>query len=330
MNKVQKYYLATKGLLRVKTYFLLVLFCVVGYSFAVYQAPPGVVVSANIKLAVALVIIAGWYINATALNDFADYEIDKINIKKNNERPLLSKMLSRNEMIYIAFAAGMLAILLSSVLGLKAVWLTIIFIVLNAAYSLKPIAISHRGVLAIILLPLGYVLFPFVLGFWAAGYTVTLLGIGLIAGFHLQFLSRIVLKDFRDVKGDKKFGKKTFLLVFGKGVVCLTAQTALIIGFMLLVIVFYNQLKYSFAGLALLAGYAFQMLHLLSRQQSWQTQKAFISSYGRAQTGMLTIVGMTFFMLSLSMQLWQVILLCTLTGLVFLVSAQRTLELSIK
>jgi 4-hydroxybenzoate polyprenyltransferase len=51
-----------------------------------------------------------------------------------------------------------------------------------------------------------------------------------MAGFYLLFLSRIILKDFRDRAGDRKFGKLTFLLRYGKKAVLAVSVTALGLG----------------------------------------------------------------------------------------------------
>jgi 4-hydroxybenzoate polyprenyltransferase len=42
-------------------------------------------------------------------------------------------------------------------------------------------------------------------------------------GLYLGFIARILLKDFRDVKGDKAFGKVTFRLRYGPVVTCITS-----------------------------------------------------------------------------------------------------------
>src|SRR6185295_8036287 len=77
----------------------------------------------------------------------------------------------------------------------------------TAAYSLRPVRISERGVLAPMLLPLAYVAVPYLLGIFAVRASVTPVDLLLLAGLYAGFVGRIVLKDFRDVRGDALFGK---------------------------------------------------------------------------------------------------------------------------
>ena len=50
------------------------------------------------------------------------------------------------------------------------------------------------------------------------------------------FMARIVLKDFRDLPGDRMFGRRTFLIRRGKRVTCLVSAAALVLGTFLLVL----------------------------------------------------------------------------------------------
>ena len=42
----------------------------------------------------------------------------------------------------------------------------------------------------------------------------------LLAGLYVGFIGRILLKDFRDVRGDALFGKRTFLVRHGRRTTC--------------------------------------------------------------------------------------------------------------
>jgi hypothetical protein len=57
----------------------------------------------------------------------------------------------------------------------------------------------------------------------------------LAGGLCALFMSRIMLKDFRDRAGDAAYGKPTFLLRFGKGVTCAASAAALAVGAMLVI-----------------------------------------------------------------------------------------------
>ena len=52
----------------------------------------------------------------------------------------------------------------------------------------------------------------------------------LLAGLYAGFIGRIVLKDFRDVRGDALFGKRTFLVRHGRRATCRLSATFLVVG----------------------------------------------------------------------------------------------------
>jgi 4-hydroxybenzoate polyprenyltransferase len=52
----------------------------------------------------------------------------------------------------------------------------------------------------------------------------------ILIALYISFIGRIILKDFRDVKGDAKFGKRTFILRHGRGATCLASALGLTIG----------------------------------------------------------------------------------------------------
>lgn len=61
----------------------------------------------------------------------------------------------------------------------------------------------------------------YLLGIFAARGSVGRTDLLLLAGLYAGFIGRIVLKDFRDVRGDALFGKRTFLVrhvaILGRG-----------------------------------------------------------------------------------------------------------------
>ena len=65
------------------------------------------------------------------------------------------------------------------------------------------------------LLPLGYVAIPYLVGVLTVQPSVDGRQLALLGGLYVAFIGRIMLKDFRDVRGDELFGKRTFLLRHG-------------------------------------------------------------------------------------------------------------------
>jgi 4-hydroxybenzoate polyprenyltransferase len=103
-------------------------------------------------------------------------------------------------------------------------------IAIDAAYSVRPLVWSRRTYAAPLVLPLVYAALPFVMGVSAAGRLPDAADGVMVAGFYLLFLSRIILKDFRDRAGDRAFGKVTFLLKHGKRAVVVMSRAALLAG----------------------------------------------------------------------------------------------------
>jgi 4-hydroxybenzoate polyprenyltransferase len=97
---------------------------------------------------------------------------------------------------------------------------TVLGLALSANYSLRPVRVAARGVFAPLVLPACYVAVPYLIGVYAARGSLRRGDILLLAGLYVGFIGRILLKDFRDVRGDEMFGKRTFLVRHGRGWTC--------------------------------------------------------------------------------------------------------------
>jgi 4-hydroxybenzoate polyprenyltransferase len=173
-----------------------------------------------VALAKALTIVAAFLLFSVACNDLADEEIDRVNLP--GKRPLAAGMLSRREFAVIGACAGVVALAASVLLGWPAVLVTASGLGVSTGYSLRPVRLADRGAVASLVLPACYVAVPYLLGILAgarhdAGHPRPLL---LLAGLYLGFIGRILLKDFRDMRGDALFGKRTFLVRHGRGWTC--------------------------------------------------------------------------------------------------------------
>jgi 4-hydroxybenzoate polyprenyltransferase len=159
-----------------------------------------------------LLAVAGFVVASVAVNDLADEAVDRVNLPGVRSRPLASGAAHRSE---LALVAGVAA-------GAS----------LAAAYSLPPLRLSARGAVASLLLPAGYVAVPFLAGAWAVRPTSTLPASDalLLIGLFLGFIGRILLKDFRDVRGDALFGKRTFLVRYGRASTCAWSAAFWVLG----------------------------------------------------------------------------------------------------
>lgn len=170
-----------------------------------------------------LVVVAGFLVFSVACNDIADEAIDRVNLPGDRRRPLVAAAggaRRRSQVAATGIAGALVALGASAALGRMPLLVVASGFALSAAYSLRPLRVADRGVLAPLLLPACYVAVPFLLGVNAAGRPVTGPDAVLLAGLYLGFIGRIVLKDFRDVRGDALFGKRTFLVRHGRRATC--------------------------------------------------------------------------------------------------------------
>ena len=196
------------------------------------------------------------YIVATSLNDIYDVEVDRLNHPAAKERPLVTGDASgRDRLLGAALAVVwflacyapfhtrlfpgrplMAAILAAVSLGL-AFWVgplallaVLISLVVNVVYSAPPLRLCARPLYAAPVLAFAYVALPYGIGLASAGGSVTALGARAVAAFMVLFAGRMLLKDFRDRAGDAAFGKRTFLLAYGKRATLLTVFLCVIVG----------------------------------------------------------------------------------------------------
>ncbi|TMK69838.1 MAG: hypothetical protein E6G50_10985 [Actinobacteria bacterium] len=176
----------------------------------------------------AALALASSYVAATALNDLADEEIDRVNHPRDAGRPLVEGTASRTELLVLHVAALVLALLAAVPLGWRAVALIGGALVISQVYSAWPVRLSYRVAGAPVALGLAYVVIPYSVGIVAARGSLRHAQSSLIVALFLLFTARIALKDFRDREGDARYGKPTLLLRFGKGVTCGTSLAALV------------------------------------------------------------------------------------------------------
>ncbi len=191
--------------------------------------------SVSYKIFLAIFLFVTTYIHAASLNDYTDRKIDEINLPGAKDRPLATRSISEKALWRIHYAAGVATLILSVFYGIPAVIMTIAVLAFNYAYSLKPFRITDRGALAQLTLPFVYVIYSFSLGYWSldvAGVFPLLL----VAGLYSGFIARLFLKDFRDIKGDSQFGKRTFLIRHGAKATCLASWLFGFIALILLIL----------------------------------------------------------------------------------------------
>ena len=176
--------------------------------------------NAYVALVEILAVIAAFLVFSVACNDLADEAIDRVNLPGDPRRPLVTGAVSRARMRAVGWAAAGAALGLSALIGWRALVITGVGLGVSGAYSVRPVRIADRGVLAPLLLPACYVAVPYLLGITAARRAPGGADLALLGGLYLGFIGRIQLKDFRDVRGDAMFGKRTFLVRYGRRWTC--------------------------------------------------------------------------------------------------------------
>lgn len=183
----------------------------------------------------AIAALFASYVVATSLNDIFDLEIDRINHSQARDRPLVNGSGTPGQLLAVAAVLAGVALVAAATVGPMAILLIAASLLLNVAYSVPPVRLCARAVAAPAALGIAYVGLPYLLGLAAAGVAPDGFDSRVIACFLVLFVGRMLLKDFRDRRGDAAFGKRTFLLSYGKDatliavLVCVVAGNALLL-----------------------------------------------------------------------------------------------------
>lgn len=194
--------------------FLLAMYAALGMAQAGRSEDP-------VLLGRVLVVVIGFLLFSVACNDLADEAIDRANLASNANRPLVVGSTNRRELLAIGVTSAVVALAVSATLHWAAVVVTVVGLAISANYSFRPIRLADRGAVASLVLPACYVAVPYLLGVFAARSFVRVADLTLLAALYVGFIGRILLKDFRDVRGDAMFGKRTFLVRYGRRWTCL-------------------------------------------------------------------------------------------------------------
>lgn len=241
------------------------------------------------RLLLVLITLAAWYILGTSINDLADEAIDQVNLKGNANRPLINGQASRRSLWLLAGGACLIAMGLAYSLGITSLLITIGAICLSYVYSMPPIQISHRGIVAPLVLPLGYVAYPFLLTLIANKASFNSSRFWLLTGLYISFIARIILKDFRDVKGDAKFGKRTFIVRHGPVATCIVSSICWIIGTSILAVRFWSWPLLAILLLPFAAAILY-CLRWLSQERRLKQQVQLVGLIGRLGNGAALLV----------------------------------------
>ncbi len=284
----------------------------------------------SVKIVLAILILGSWYASGTGINDYADYEIDMVNVRSDKDRPLVRGIITKKELQVIILVLIGFTLAVSIYINLLCFLISGCFIVLNAAYSLKPLILSRRGGIAPLLLPLGYIVYPILLASVVTRTRLTTTIVILIVSLYLQFCSRIILKDYRDVVGDAKAHKITFLLKHGSQKVVYASLTALVLSVLITGLVVAQKAYLGYVCIVFLTSAAAYTLYQLPMITVWSKQKPVIVAYGRLMSGATCLLFFSILKVSNSLAMNEFVVLVVLFALLFCWSSFDTLRANIR
>lgn len=217
--------------------------------------------AANIfHLVDAIVLVFLLSVGANVLNNYADWEIDIMNKK----RDAMHKAWLRNELLMLYLAILLIIFAIAYFSGLN-IYLYIVLIMLTLLGMFYSIVVRFKDVMPLNYLTIAgaYGILVFYVGFFAAPFSLSRFWMWLPIPLFLfvMDLGYSITKDYSDMLGDKAYDKKTLPLVIGKAA-SVKVQAAIIscaYVFLLLLILF-NRLNYLFSFLFLSYLLAFYIL----------------------------------------------------------------------
>jgi 4-hydroxybenzoate polyprenyltransferase len=241
-----------------------------------------------IGLARVLVTVVAFLLFSVACNDLADEAIDRVNLP--GRRPLGAGVVTRRMLVIIGLSAGAVALGTGVTLGRWAGLVVAAGMAISAGYSLRPVRLAERGAVASLVLPACYVAVPYLLGLLAGRPGVRAGDLTLLGGLYLGFIGRILLKDFRDVRGDALFGKRTFLVRHGRRWTCVFSAVCWVAGTCVILAEVRQPTPALLAGVGGCCAGALVLLYALARDDGARRDENLISAIaiiGRAMVVLL-------------------------------------------
>ena len=235
--------------------------------------------------------LGGSYVVATCLNDVFDLDVDRVNHPGAGDRPLVSGEATPRQLITVAVVAAAVALIAGASIGIGGAALVATSLLLNVAYSAPPIRLCARALAAPIVLAFAYVVLPYGIGLAASGLAPSQLDARVSACFVVLFVGRMLLKDFRDQRGDAAFGKRTFLLTYGKPATLALTLGCIAVGDLLLVSVTPASPWMVLVLESYFVGIAFQLYRLWKADESLAERLAIALGARMGNAVVLTLLG---------------------------------------
>lgn len=237
------------------------------------------------------VSLCACYVVATCLNDVFDLEIDRINHPDAPERPLVSGAATPRDLIALAITSAAVALGAAIAVGPLCAVVVVLSLLLNVAYSVPPVRLCARPIAAPVMLAFAYVALPYGCGIAAGGGRLTPLDLQAVVGFMVLFAGRMLLKDFRDRRGDAIFDKRTFLLTYGKPATLAVVGACVVAGNLLLIPVLLPDLFLIAAIESYFVAIGWQLMRLRSATTFEDERTAIVLGARMGNAVVLTLLG---------------------------------------
>jgi len=186
-------------------YIILIFFSVLSYALIIHQGPPNL----DLLLFPFLAMSFGMF-GLNILNNIVDLNLDRIN---KPARPLPSGRIEINEAKLMCILSFLLALLFSSLINFLSFIIMVIFIFLAYIYSVPPFRLNRHFLGSSIIGGIEYSAIPCLLVWQSMGGELSILFFMI---FYLLVFFGPNIKDFEDIKSEKKLGYKTLPILIGK------------------------------------------------------------------------------------------------------------------
>ena len=164
---------------------------------------------------ISILCVAILWLSVVLINNVYDLEIDKIS---NPNRFLVKGLATSSEYLTLSLVLSIISLFVSSVLGVIAFIMTLIFLLSSLAYSLPPLRFRNR-LFSTVFIGWGSVLAYFI-GYFNGirGFEIEITRDSLFIAILLFLALSIgtMTKDLKDYEGDLRCAVKTFFTIYGK------------------------------------------------------------------------------------------------------------------
>ncbi|GAB3077402.1 hypothetical protein GCM10027053_47400 [Intrasporangium mesophilum] len=259
----------------------------------VMYATTGLFVTGEIgalPVARALLVVVPFLTYSALINDLSDQRIDQVNLPGDARRMYAAGTAHRATLIGVAL--GSLAVGGCAAVAIAPAALVVLAagVLVSTAYSIGPVRLADRGIVAAVALPACYVATPYFVGVVTGRGVVRIADLPLLAALYVTFVGRIILKDFRDVRGDALFGKRTFVVRHGRVATCVVSATCWVVGTAMAAALSPSRSVTHTTSLALGALGALVLLRELAREQNPRREAWIISALAIVGRGQLLVV----------------------------------------